>query len=578
LLIPLAQGIIRNDYSNVRDHLGLIQFAATHFPQMFSNPHYAFFPLAAIILTLILIQNLLNYAADLSISHQTKRAEADIRHTLFSRYLSFGKLYFDRHSSGEANQVIMSHASVLAGQLRIYHRLLSQCMSLLAITILLLCISWRLTLITLTILPVFFFSSQWVIRKVRESANQREAHVNRIRQRIANIISCIPLVKVYSAEKEEQKQFKDESDLENKFSHDFEKKSLLIKPIEDMNTFLMLIGLAAVMSLIRTQEHAQDVSAYLVFFYIVQMAMTRLGIFNEFKIHLARTQTALSQLNWIMSDQDKFQVTGGTAPFHGLRDAIKLNNLQFSYGGNNHQVLSGVNLVIEKGKMTAIVGPTGSGKTTLLSLLLRFYDCPPQSIFIDDRDIRSFNIHSLMRSFAYVSQDILLFDDSLKTNLIYGLEREITQVEIEKALNAARLDDFIKTLPQGLETPIGERGVRLAGGEKQRLSIARALLKKADILLLDEATSSLDSQTEELIQAALSDAVRDKTTIVVAHRLSTILHADKIAVLKNGIIAEEGSFQHLMEKEGSFFDFCRAQKFNLHLTKLIHDTHPDAGQ
>ena len=165
LLIPLAQGIIRNDYSNVRDHLGLIQFASDHFPQLFNNPHYAFFPLAAIILSLILIQNLLNYAADLSISYQTKRAEADIRHTLFSRYLSFGKLYFDRHSSGEANQVIMSHASVLAGQLRAYHRLLSQSMSLIAITALLFCVSWRLTLVTLTILPFFFFSSQTCLFK-----------------------------------------------------------------------------------------------------------------------------------------------------------------------------------------------------------------------------------------------------------------------------------------------------------------------------------------------------------------------------------------------------------------------------
>lgn len=562
LLIPLAQGIIRNDYSNVRDRAGIIQFMANHFPQIFQDPHYAFFPIATIILSLILVQNLLSYFSNLSITYQTKQAEASIRGTLFSRYLSFGKFYFDKHSSSEANHVILSHASVLAGQLRAYHRLLSQTMSLTAITLLLFFLSWRLTLMTLTLLPIFFISSQWVIRKVKESASQREEHANRIRQRIANIISCIPLVKVYSAEGEEEKLFKKESDLENKLSFDFEKKSLLIKPIEDLNTFLMLIGIAAILSLIRTHEQSQDVSTYLVFFYIVQMAMTRLGVFNEFKIHLARTKHALSQLQKVMDDQGKFTVPGGFREFVSMTNKIEFRNLVFSYPGNQRKVLNKINLTVEKGKVSALIGPTGAGKTTLLSLLLRFYDCPPQSIFIDNQDIRDFNIQSLMRSFAYVSQDILLFDDSLKTNLIYGLDREVTQDEVEAVLTAARLSDFVKALPRGVETHIGERGARLSGGEKQRLSIARALLKKAEILLLDEATSSLDSQTEELIQAALAEAVRDKTTIVIAHRLSTILHADKIAVLKDGMIAEEGNFQQLMKKQGAFFEFCRAQNFD----------------
>jgi ABC-type multidrug transport system fused ATPase/permease subunit len=212
--------------------------------------------------------------------------------------------------------------------------------------------------------------------------------------------------------------------------------------------------------------------------------------------------------------------------------------------------------------MTAIVGQTGSGKTTLINLLMRFYDIPKNSIKIDDDDIKDLTIKSLRRYIAIVSQETQLFNESLRTNLVYGLDNEISDEEAISALKKARLYDYVSKLPEGIDTFIGDKGVKLSGGEKQRLAIARALLKGSEILILDEATSSLDTKTERLIQEAINEAIKDKTSIVIAHRLSTIKHADKIVVLENGNVAEQGTLKELLKMKGLFYQYWEEQKFD----------------
>jgi len=210
--------------------------------------------------------------------------------------------------------------------------------------------------------------------------------------------------------------------------------------------------------------------------------------------------------------------------------------------------------------MTAIVGPTGSGKTTIVNLLLRFYDCPPDSIFIDGVDIRKFSLKSLRQHMALVSQETLLFNDTLRANIAYGIDN-ISDKQIMDVIEKARLYDFIMKLPQGLNTLIGDRGVQLSGGEKQRVSIARAILKGSEILILDEATSSLDTRTEKLIQEAIEKAAENKTVIAIAHRLSTIKNADKIVVIEDGRIIEKGLMQDLLARKGKFYRYWQEQKF-----------------
>lgn len=559
LLFPLAQGLVENDFSTVRDRFGIIAKTEQLFPQLFSSPHVAFFPIALVALLLIVIKNLIEYTAEILVKRETRRAESNIRHLLFSRYLTFGKLYFDRHNSSEVYHVIMSHSNSFAEQLRAYHRFFAQGLSLMAIFGMLSYISWRLTLVSLLVLPLFFIGSHSLVSRVRLTAKASEKLLGNIRHRIFNIVSCMPLVKVSGAESEEEQLFQKECALERESSSKVDSMLMLVRPIEEIATFISLLSIAAVMSFVRVQEGSTSVSPYLVFFYALQLTLPRLNIFNEFRMSMARSQVAMESFKKIVSDDEKFIVPSGSREFGGISSHIQIRNLMFEYP-KRPGVLKGISLTIPQGKTTALVGATGAGKSTLLSLLLRFYDCPSGTIFLDDNDIREFSLRSLMSRISYVSQDALLFDETLRFNLLYGLATKPTHDEIESALASAQLEECVKKLPQGLDTYCGERGVQLSGGEKQRVAIARALLKKADILLLDEATSALDSQTEARLQAAISTALTGKTILVVAHRLSTIAHADKVAVLSEGSIIEEGTLAELLNHQDHFYRLWEAQR------------------
>jgi len=282
-------------------------------------------------------------------------------------------------------------------------------------------------------------------------------------------------------------------------------------------------------------------------------------IINGHRAHLAIESGRILAVNDILENTDKYFVTDGTKEFKLFERKIEFRKLNFSYGGGRN-ILKNIDTTIEKGKMTAVVGPTGSGKTTLINLVLRFYDCPSGTIFVDGEDIRNFTIKSLMSHIAVVSQDALLFNDTFRSNISYGFDG-CSDAMLFDVLKKARLYDLVKSLPRGLDTYIGDKGVRLSGGEKQRIAIARALFKRCEILIFDEASSSLDTKTERLIQEAIDEAVKDKTAIVIAHRLSTIKNADKIIIMNDGVVVEEGTLRDLLQKKGKFFEYWQDQKF-----------------
>ena len=242
-----------------------------------------------------------------------------------------------------------------------------------------------------------------------------------------------------------------------------------------------------------------------------------------------------------------------------FKNEIKFDKVFFKYSENKRWILNDLNLSIKKGKTVALVGPSGGGKTTICHLLPRFYEVTEGAIYIDDHDIRDISFKSLRKTIGIVAQDVFLFAGSIKENIAYG-RLDATDEEIVEAAIKANIHDFIKELPEGYETYVGERGVKLSGGQKQRVSIARAFLKNPPILILDEATSALDNVTEMQIQKALERASDGRTTIVVAHRLSTVKNADKIVVITSEGIMEEGTHEELINREGFYSNVWKLQQ------------------
>jgi len=324
-------------------------------------------------------------------------------------------------------------------------------------------------------------------------------------------------------------------------------------------TLTLFLALVAGMAFLLMNRNAGDLAGYMVFLFVLRRSMLTFGFFNRFQVTVAMIDGMVQEISNMFSDEDKHFVVGGVTVFPGLKERIDFHHLNFSYG-HESPVLKDVSFSIPQGQMTAIVGATGSGKTTLVNLLMRFYDCPPESILIDSQDIRSFTLESLRKAFAYVGQDTQLFNETLRYNLSYGLDRSVTDTELKQVVERAQLEDFIKKLPKGFETFVGDRGVRLSGGERQRIAIARAFLKGSEILILDEATSAIDTATEKQIQDAIEVLIRGKTTIVIAHRLSTVKHADKLIILKDGRVTEAHSFDELTRKSSPLYQNWEGQK------------------
>ncbi len=560
LLIPLLQGVIKADFASVSDKLGMVRVVRHFFPGLLRHSFAYFLFLLGVILISVLVKNTLDYVATLSVAREIRKADHNLRQWVIHRYLGFGKLHFDRMHAVTVTYFMQNAAAGVTGQLRSLHKLLSQVLSLVMYLGLMLWLSWPLTLFAVTIFPLMNLVSEWLVRQVEGASRAHEVMKNRLAERVMSVVSIIPLVKAYAAEAQEEKNLAASSEEEIGLEFQVQKKQLLVRPIQDLMTMAALLLMVASMMLVLppTRDPAR-VSSTLVFFYIVRIAMPNFGAFLNFRMAVASAGTQVVYLREILlSDENKFIVPGGPKTFAGLNREIAVDRLNFAYR-DGHPVLRGLSLRIPKGKVTAITGATGAGKTTLAHLFMRFYDCPPGTIFMDGEDIRDFSIPSLMDRFCLVSQDHLLMNTTLRANLVYGLKRAVSEEEVLEAAWKAKLGRLVEKLPEGLDTVIGDRGSQLSGGQRQRVAIARAFLKRADVLILDEATSALDSRTEQAIQESILAALEGRTAIVIAHRLSTIRNADKIVVIEEGRVAEEGNLEELLAAKGRFYQYWQAQ-------------------
>lgn len=560
LIIPLLEVLFKS--SQVSGSIGIAKFIELPIPQ-FAQGSRSY--LLGYMMTVILLATLGKTTCDLinyvSVGKMVQALVMRIRRTLFERFLSFGKGYYDHSTAGQLYNIVINYSQAVSHGLMEMRTILTVLLMSGIYLSILMGISWKLTLIGAAVYPLYHLAAKWISRKMARTSNDFTKTIGELSQAVAEVLGAIPLILSYATRDREKKRFGDLSDTVRHLETSMTRKHSFAIALQDFFMTTLMVGLALIAYLVMIRPESSTGAHYLVFFLVLRRLNQTLSSLLGIRLIFERIVGSVKIILGVFDDSDKFFVPNGTLPFTGLKSAISFKDSNFSYVAGQ-PVLKGVSFEITRGQMTAVIGPSGSGKSTIIGLLQRFYDVAPGSVFIDGVDIREYQMDTLREKIAVVSQDVYLFNTTFRENLCYGLKREVTDSELQLVLERTTLSDLVARLPNGLNTMIGERGVRLSGGEKQRLSIARAMLKGAEILLLDEATSALDTQTERIIQNSLNDLVKNRTVLIVAHRLSTVVHADKIVVIEKGVVVEQGGVEELLARRGRFHHYYNLQSFD----------------
>lgn len=476
---------------------------------------------------------------------------------IFEQIQALSQSFFTKSRSGALVNTMTTEVTQLKQVIDVISMSIAKGSILVAYFVSMLVLSWQLTIISIALFVLAAVALSNLLRRVRGSsfavteANSWYTSVS------LEVLSGIKTVQAFVAQDFERQRVRSSS---RKLKEAETKRvvySSSIAPISEAisTSILILMLLFAFAFLI--PNGSLSVASLLTFLFVLFRIIPIVRIISNNLARVSSFQGSIENIKELLRTTNKPYIYSGTKKFEGINKAIEFQLVDFAYEKNN-PVLQDINLIIDKGSMTALVGGSGAGKTTLADLIPRFYEAQQGTIAIDGTEIDFFDLHSLRGKMAIVSQDTFIFNTSVRNNLAYGL-KEVSDEEIWEAAKLANAWDFIQDLPEGMNTQLGDRGTRLSGGQRQRIAIARAILRNPDILILDEATSALDSVTEKLIQKSLENLVKGKTVISIAHRLSTIAKADKVVVMEQGRIVEQGSYQELLKQKGALWQYHRTQ-------------------
>ncbi len=515
---------------------------------------FSFLPLAVILL--FVFRAVCRYINDYFMGTAAQLAVQDVRNEIFRKNILLDLKFFYRNQTGSLMSRIVNDVGTMQnGVGDIVSGVFRDSIGLVSLLGVIFYRDWQLAIISILVIPLTIYPANILGKKIKLVARKGQEEAGVFASILQETLSGIKMVKAFSLESAMTEQFRLANLKFYGFSQKMIKYGSLSSPIMEVITSL---GIAAVILFGGSKVMSNEMSAPEFFSFITAMAL----LYSPLKKLIASYGNAQ---RCIGASERVFEIIDAVPEIldnpHGhtiSRDdnRVELKNVRFKY--QDDYIINDVSLTAEKGEMIALVGPSGGGKTTLVSLIARFFDVNEGQILIGSHDIRDITKASLMNHIALVDQETILFHDSIANNIRYG-KPDATDAEIVSAAKVAFAHDFIMEMPEGYETSIGDRGVRLSGGQRQRLCIARALLKNAPILILDEATSSLDTESEQMVQKALDNLMANRTTFVIAHRLSTVLHADKIIVLENGAVVESGTHKGLIQNNGLYSRLCTAQ-------------------
>ena len=476
----------------------------------------------------------------------------NIRDRLYQHIQTLSLGYFNTKETGYITSIVMNDVGQFQSAVGVvFQRLFVEPINILTFVTLLFIISWKLAIIAIVILPLAGIAIVTIGRSIRRKSRRTQSKIAEIMQILTETLSSIRIVKAFVNEKEEVKKFTGES--QNYFNLLLQRARLDLISGPVTESFGVIIGVVLLwyggMEVLSNEGlSAEDFIRFIVILFSILGPIKQMSNVN---IKIQMGAASAERIFGLLDTPPEIVEKADAVDLGEFRQSIEFDRVHFEYNDGDERVLDEVSFTINKGEVVAMVGPSGSGKSTIADLIPRFYDVSRGTIRIDGHDIRETTLASIRGNMGIVTQEVILFNDTIRNNIAYG-QPNVSEEAIRQAADAANATTFIEETTHEFDTLIGERGVNLSGGQKQRLAIARALLKNPPILILDEATSALDTESEKMVQRAIEVLIKDRTALVIAHRLSTVQNADKIIVLEKGEIIEVGSHIDLYNKGGLY--------------------------
>jgi subfamily B ATP-binding cassette protein MsbA len=544
--------------------------------QQFVPPHFtnAWTIVAFALVASTILKGICDYSGTYLVNHAGFGMITDLRDDLYTALLRRSAAFFSKHTTGTLLSTIINDVErVQYAMSTVLSELLQQFFTFVSVAIVVVILGGNLAWVLLLFVPVIVFSSRKIGSRVRHTTRHGQDKLADIQNILHETITGNRIVKAFNTEDWEISRFRNAARRLFRANLRSVAATAISSPLMDI---FGVVGIALLLLLGRDRiAHNQMTPG--VFVAFITAVFSLYNPVRKFALFYNNFQQALgasSEIFKFMDLEDDVREKPRAKTLPKFSESVRFDQVSFAYaneGEESHAVLHDINLEVRRGEVLAVVGSSGAGKSTLVHLIPRFFDVTRGRLLVDGHDVRDVTLASLRAQVGIVTQETVLFNDTVRNNIAYG-QPQVPQKDVEAAARAALAHDFIVALPAGYDTVIGERGVRLSGGERQRLAIARALLKNAPVLILDEATSALDSESEALVQSALHNLMSGRTVFVIAHRLSTVRRADRIVVIENGTIADIGRHEELMTKLGTYRRLYELQFANADSPKAVAET------